>query len=290
MDVSQLFGMLDKIEKTEENEGLVEEIRTAIEEGDYKLAMDKINELNGVGVAIKEDEENDHEEEKSKPKEEETDKYDYYDDDENEDEVKYPDKLKNIKLEETFIGMLLNNPKAISMYYILFDECYFESKELLDVYKEILFTEGQAFAPEKAKRGYNFAQETPELIEYREDLREKYSNKNYNFEKIYVELKKLFVLRKEYLGMPIATTQEKIVEIVDYNLYDKMSEEEVKAAVEQVTVTQKFKSSVLTEGVSKFLAKGDNTLTTGLQIPFKILTGKQCLLQCLQIQVKVCLQ
>ena len=61
MDVSQLFGMLDKIEKTEENEGIVEEIRTAIEEGDYKLAMDKINELNGMGVELKEDDEDDNE-------------------------------------------------------------------------------------------------------------------------------------------------------------------------------------------------------------------------------------
>ena len=269
MDVSQLFGMLDKIEKTEENEGLVEEIRTAIEEGDYKLAMDKINELNGMGVELKEDDEDEENSEATK----QIDKYDSYDDDEYDEGIKYPEKLRNAELEETFIGMLLNNPKAISMYYILFDECYFESEELLNIYKEILFTEGQAFAPEKAKHGYNFAQETPQLIDYRENLREKFANKNYNLEKLYVELQKLFVLRKEYLGMPIAAIQEKIIEIVDYNLYDKMSIEEVKAAVEQVTVTQKFKSSVLSEGVSKFLAKGENTLTTGLQIPFKILSG-----------------
>ncbi len=296
MDVNQLFDMLDKIEKTEENEGLVEEIRTAIEEGEYKVAMDKIKDLNNMGVMLKDEDEEETEDKEIKEQkkaddekadneknesiddfdekeDDEPDKYSQYYEEEKEEEAKYPEKLLNEELEETFIGMLLNNPKAMSMYYILHEDCYFESAELLNIYKEILFTEGQAYAPEIAKRGYNFATETNEMIDYREDLREKYANKNYNLEKIYVELRKLFVIRKSYLGMPIATTQEKIVEIVDYELYDKMSIEEVKAAVEQVTVTQKFKSAVLSEGVSRFLTRGENNLTTGLSIPFKIISS-----------------
>ena len=41
--------------------------------------------------------------------------------------------------------------------------------------------------------------------------------------------------------MPIQDIQEKIVEIKDYLLYDKMSIEEVESAVEQVNDTGKFK-------------------------------------------------
>ena len=32
----------------------------------------------------------------------------------------YPSELHNIELEERYIGLLLDNPKAISMYYICF--------------------------------------------------------------------------------------------------------------------------------------------------------------------------
>ena len=135
MDVSQLFGMLDKIEKTEENEEIVKEIRTAIEEGDYKLAMDKINELNNLEIYIKENDEDEEDNEKKASESQNKDNY-YNNDDEGEkEESKYPEKLINEELEESFIGMLLNNPKAISMYYILFEDCYFESGELLDIYK-----------------------------------------------------------------------------------------------------------------------------------------------------------
>ena len=42
-----------------------------------------------------------------------------------------------------------------------------------------------------------------------------YMDSNYNIEEIYIELKKLFVLRKSYLENPIKENQDKIVEIVN---------------------------------------------------------------------------
>ena len=89
----------------------------------------------------------------------------------------------------------------------------------------------------------------------------------------HVEIKKLFVLRKSYLEMPIKTIQHSIVEITKYKLYNKMSEEEVKNAVNQVAVTEKFKQAVLNEGLTDFLLEGNNNLTNGLEIPFHILSS-----------------
>ena len=52
-----------------------------------------------------------------------------------------------------------------------------------------------------------------------------------------------------------------------------MTVEEVEGAVEQVTATEKFKRSVLNDDLTGFLVRGDNTLTNGLSIPFKILSS-----------------
>ena len=75
---------------------------------------------------------------------------------------------------------------------------------------------------------------------------------NYDFEKVYTEIKKLFVLRKHYLQIPIKEMKDKIVAIRDYRLYDKMTVEEVENAVNQVIVTSKFKQAVLNEDVTTF--------------------------------------
>ena len=69
----------------------------------------------------------------------------------------YPEKLRDENLEKTYIGMLLNNPKLISKYYILFEECYFDDQSLLNIYKSILFTEGGKYTPEIAKKGFSFS-------------------------------------------------------------------------------------------------------------------------------------
>ena len=46
---------------------------------------------------------------------------------EKEDELKslYPGKLGDTKLEEQFLGILLNQVKSVSRYYFLYDECCF---------------------------------------------------------------------------------------------------------------------------------------------------------------------
>ena len=46
-------------------------------------------------------------------------------------QIEYPEKLQDLKLECLYIGMLLNNPKAISMYYFLYDDCLF-SEDIFD--------------------------------------------------------------------------------------------------------------------------------------------------------------
>ena len=52
-----------------------------------------------------------------------------------------------------------------------------------------------------------------------------------------------------------------------------MSPDEIKAAIVQVSVTQKFKQAVLSEDLTEFLEKGENNLTNGLELPFPILSS-----------------
>ena len=52
--------------------------------------------------------------------------------------------------------------------------------------------------------------------------------------------------------MPIKDVQNKIVEIIKYKLYDRMSIEEVESAIVQVTVTKRFKQSILNDDLSQF--------------------------------------
>lgn len=185
----------------------------------------------------------------------------------------YPNALMNEELEEQYIGLLLNDPKSISMYYFVFEENYFANQEILNLYKSVLFTEGDKYASEKAKRNYNFAKDTKESYQLKLDLKIKVKNEKLDFEKVYVELKKLFILRKSYLEIPIKSIQNKIVDIVNYELYDQMSIEEVESAVNQAQVTAKFKQAVLNEGITEFLTAGENNLAKGLNLPFNILSS-----------------
>ena len=185
----------------------------------------------------------------------------------------YPSELHNIELEERYIGLLLDNPKAISMYYIVHEDCYFQSDELLNLYKSILFTEGQAYAPQIAKNDFNFAKESPETYKRKIQLKEKIKKGRFDFEKTYVELRKLFEIRKNYLSNPIKETQQQVIDILQYQLYDQMTIQEVKNAIIQITTTEKFKRAVLSSNITNFLLTGDNSLTTGLELPFPILSS-----------------
>ena len=149
------------------------------------------------------------------------------------------------------------------MQILLFNDCYFEDDELLNLYKSVLFTEGEAYAPQIAKDGYNFAKENAETYNQKKILKEKGKEETRSFEKVYVELLKLFEIRKNYLRNPIQETKDRIVDILKYELYDQMTIQEVKNAIEQITVTQKFKRGVLCNNTTKFLINGDSNLSNG---------------------------
>ena len=251
--IEKLYDILDRMEDEGKNSVKIQEIRDLIKEGSFVEALEKINGL---------EDEPEEELEKIKVKK-------------NEDETKktiYPPKLQNNSLEEKYIGILLDNPKLITKYYILHEDCYFEDQELLNIYKSIIYTEGAAYTPEIAKKGFNFSRDSLDVYDLKQKLKEKVQNKKYNIEKIYTEIYKLFILRKSFLEEPVTDIQEKIVEIIDYNLYDKMSIEEVKNAITQVSVTQKFKQAVLNEKLTEFLESDENNLANGLTLPFPILS------------------
>jgi len=189
-----------------------------------------------------------------------------------EQKYKYSEKLSNIELEQTYIGLMLLDPKYIVRYYFLRNECYFEDDEVLNIYKSVLFTEGGAYSSEIAKRGYNFSRTTEQTYAIKEGLKNRVSAGTYDMEKLYTELKKLFVLRKYYETIPIKEIQDQVAGIKDYELYDKMSVEEVEAAVVQINDTNKFKKGVLNTGLTEFLKQGENNLTNGLSLPFPTLT------------------
>lgn len=185
----------------------------------------------------------------------------------------YPEELSDEELEEIYIGLLLDKPEAIVKYYFVFDECYFENPELLNLYKRILFTDGESYAPEIAKKGFNFPKDTEDADAFAEEVKQKALEFDYGIEQAYIELKKLFTLRKHYIEVPIKHVQDKIVEIANYKLYDDMSVEEIESAVEQVNATNKFKRAILNMDLTKFLEEGDNNLTNGLEYPFPILSS-----------------
>ena len=251
--IEKLYDILDRMEDEGKNSVKIQEIRDLIQEGSFVEALEKINGL--------------EDEPEEELKEINVEK--------NKDEAKktiYPAKLQNNSLEEKYIGILLDNPKLITKYYILHEDCYFEDEELLNIYKSIIYTEGAAYTPEIAKKGFNFSRDSLDVYDLKQKLKEKVQSKKYNIEKIYTEIYKLFILRKSFLEEPVTDIQEKIVEIIDYNLYDKMSIEEVKNAITQVSVTQKFKQAVLNEKLTEFLESEENNLANGLALPFPILS------------------
>lgn len=263
--IESLVDLIERIEINEENREQIKEIKKFIEEENYVEAIKLLKKLKSEEKIklkeIKEPKEKVFEEEFI-PEDEESE----------ENEQIYPKRLLNKKLEEKYIGLLLENPKAISMYYILHEDCYFQSEEMLNIYKSVLFTEGQAYAPQIAKNEFNFAKEGTETYKRKVELREEAQKEKYDFEKTYVELRKLFEIRKNYLSNPIKEIQEEIINILDYELYDQMTIQEVKDAIVQITTTEKFKRAVLSRNITNFLLTGDNSLTTGLELPFPILS------------------
>lgn len=252
--IEKIYEILNNIPVTVDNFDTIQKIRESLLNQDYIGALKKLE------ILSKEQKNDNKVEESYKQEEEETGSI-------------YPNKLSNIPLERTYMGILLSDPKLIVKYYFLFEDCYFEDESILNIYKSVLFTEGGAYTPEIAKQGFNFSRDSEQVYKLKNQLKAEVANKTYNMEKIYLDLKKLFVLRKNYLAIPIKSIQDKVVEITDYILYDKMSVEEVKSAIIQVNDTEKFKRSVLNRNLTSFLEMGDNNLRNGLSLPFPILTS-----------------
>lgn len=227
-------------------------------------------------------EKKDKQEEKEEEIEEEDDEEVEEEEDEEEEEEdkatlvdsgEFPEEITDLKLECIYIGLLLNNPKAISMYYFVYDECLFSDEELANIYKIILFQDGETYAPAVAKDKFKFPKENTGTYDFKMQLKNAVQDRNYNLEETYTKLKKLFILKKFYKSAPTVNIQNKIVEIAKYERYSEMTIEEVESAIEQIGVTNRLSQAILNDGATEFLISGDNNLVNGVPLPFPILSS-----------------
>ncbi len=251
-NIDDIYELLRQIPVTKANKPYIDEIEDLLTQQEYIKALERMRQLKDV---TNDETENEFELETKN----------------DEDEI-YPEKLNGTQLEYDFIGILLSNPKLIMKYYFLKEICLFKDEQCLNIYKSILFNEGAKYASEKAKDGFNFSKESEEIYNLKAKLKKQAEDEQKNPEKIYVELRKIFILRKNCLEAPERYIQDKIAEITDYQLYDKMSPEEIEDAITQVNVTQKFKQSILSRNLVRFLESGENELANGLDYPFPIIT------------------
>jgi len=260
--LNKFYNLLDEITVTNTNKYQIAHIRELLEEQNFDEALRVLQELRDPNL-------------KSTPPEQDKQEDNHLEDNSKDDTTSYiyPKELMNEELEATYIGLLLTDPKSISKYYFLHDDFYFANEDIADLYKVVLFTDGEAYASELAKKSYNFAKNIDAIFPLKEDYKLRVKGRVYNFEKIYVELRKLFILRKNYLRIPIKTIQNKILDIINYRLYNQMSIEEVESAVTQAEVTAKFKQSILNDNIIDFLTTGSNNLSNGLPLPFPILSS-----------------
>ena len=251
-NIDDIYELLRQIPVTKANKPYIDEIEDLLTQQEYIKALERMRQLKDV---TNDETENEFELETKN----------------DEDEI-YPEKLNGTQLEYDFIGILLSNPKLIMKYYFLKEICLFKDEQCLNIYKSILFNEGAKYASEKAKDGFNFSKESEEIYNLKAKLKKQAEDEQKNPEKIYVELRKIFILRKSCLETPERYIQDKIAEITDYQLYDKMSPEEIEDAIKQVNITQKFKQSILSRNLVRFLESGENELANGLDYPFPIIT------------------
>ena len=187
-------------------------------------------------------------------------------------EEKYPKSLRNIKLEYAYIGLLLENPKSISKYYLSFDDSRFSDDMALNLYKSILFTEGGRYAPENIKRDFSYPKTSEEIYQLKQELKKEAIKNNYNIESVFTKIKKLFLLKKYYIKAPTKKMQEEILEIKNYKRYKEMTIDELENIISQVGIKRGVSEGRLNKGVTEFLLEGENALTSGIPLPFPILT------------------
>ena len=184
----------------------------------------------------------------------------------------YPKELDNLTLEIIYIALLYGNPNAISKYYFEKNLCYFSSEIILNLYKSVIFKEGEKQAPPQLKEGFNFPKAIAELYDLKVAMQSAPLDQKYDFEMIYRELKKLFILKRSYIQAPTKKIQEKIFEIKSYVKYKEMSADEVEAAIKQINVTNRLSQSVLNNDIAAFWLDDKNELREGVPLPFPIMT------------------
>ena len=192
----------------------------------------------------------------------------------NPSEVKadYPPELDNYTLETLYIALLYGSPNAISKFYFEKDDCFFSSEIISNLYRSIIFKEGEKSAPPQLKEQFNFSKAIPELYDIKVQMRDAPLYKKYEFEYIYRELKKLFILKKNYIKAPTKQMQDKIFEIKSYDRYKDMTAEEVNAAIKQLEVTNRLSQTVLNKDIADFWLDEKNDLRDGVPLPFPVMS------------------
>ena len=74
--------------------------------------------------------------------EEEIDYSGFFQEENKNEESLFPKKLSDTTLEKRYIGLLLNEIQAISVYYFPYDECCFIDEDMMNIYKKVLFNDG----------------------------------------------------------------------------------------------------------------------------------------------------
>lgn len=190
----------------------------------------------------------------------------------NEESIKFPDVLLDDKLEMAYVGLLHNNPKAISTFYIENSECYFTVPGIVEVYKLVLFREGQKYAPEVAKANYTFPKPADSTYTQAAECKAFASKLKCTIEDVYLMIRKLFILRKNYVIAPTKGIQQKVVEMRLYKRYDEMTIDQIKARLSNLSLMTSIKESIINKDATKFLLEGNNNLKSGIDLPFPIMT------------------
>lgn len=186
--------------------------------------------------------------------------------------VQYPPQLVDKELEIAYCGLMHLNPKSISRFYLENHECCFSVPDLLDIYKLIIFREGQAYVAEAVKGPFSFPKVTDETPKKIDICKQFALSKNADIEVIYPKIKKLFMLKKAYMIAPTELIQKKILQIRSYARYEEMTIEEIKSRIDNLDFLSSIKESIMNEYVTGFLNTGQNNLTTGISLPYPILT------------------
>lgn len=190
----------------------------------------------------------------------------------NDEVIKYPDILIDEKLEMAYVGMLHNNPKGISTFYIESKDCYFAVPGILEVYKLVLFREGQRYAPEVAKAHYNFPKPVESTYRQTEECKAFAAGLKYTLEEIYIMLRKLFLIRKYFVNAATENIQKRVLGMRLYKRYNEMTIEEVNTRLDNLNFLSSVKETIINEGSTQFLLTGNSNLKSGIPMPFPIMT------------------